>query len=78
MSIENSMNPALPRGVRGDAMLEPDEVMSMVRLHKSGWGAKRIAKEFKLRPQYGSPLPSGRRGYYVQWPPASFGAGRPG
>lgn len=28
-------------------MLEPDEVMSMVRLHKSGWGAKRIAKEFK-------------------------------
>ena len=33
--------------VRGDAMLEPDEVMSMVRLHKSGWGAKRIAKEFQ-------------------------------
>ena len=28
-------------------MLEPDEVMSMVRLHKSGWGAKRIAKEFQ-------------------------------
>lgn len=47
MSVENSMNPALPRGVRGDAMLEPDEVMSMVRLHKSGWGAKRIAKEFQ-------------------------------
>lgn len=47
MSIENSVNPALPRVMRGDAMLEPDEVMSMVRLHKSGWGAKRIAKEFQ-------------------------------
>ncbi|BCH19126.1 hypothetical protein MesoLjLa_59770 [Mesorhizobium sp. L-2-11] len=27
-------------------MLQAEEVMSMVRLHKCGWGAKRIAKEF--------------------------------
>jgi len=32
--------------MHGDAMLQAEEVMAMVRLHKCGWGAKRIAKEF--------------------------------
>src|SRR5262249_46504574 len=38
-----------PRGndPRGEAMLAPDEVAAMVRLHSLGWGTKRIAGELK-------------------------------
>src|ERR1700761_7773508 len=32
--------------VRGERMLQPDEVAAMVRLQKLGWGAKLLAKEF--------------------------------
>lgn len=46
MAIEISMTPALSRTMQGEAMLQAEEVMSMVRLHQCGWGAKRIAKEF--------------------------------
>ena len=37
--------PVTPRGgdPRGEAMLEPDEVWAMLRLHRLGWGTKRIA-----------------------------------
>jgi transposase len=31
---------------RREAMLEPDEVMAMLRLSKLGWGSRRIAREF--------------------------------
>jgi len=36
-----------PRGMDpwGERMLAPDEVAAMVRLHKLGWGSKRIAEE---------------------------------
>lgn len=34
------------RGLRREAMLEPDEVTAMVRLRKLGWGSKRLAREF--------------------------------
>ena len=46
MTIEISVTPALSRTMQGEAMLPAEEVMSMVRLHQCGWGAKRIAKEF--------------------------------
>ena len=46
MTIEISVTPALSRAMQGEAMLQAEEVMSMVRLHQCGWGAKRIAKEF--------------------------------
>jgi DNA-binding NarL/FixJ family response regulator len=38
-----------PRGndLRGEAMLAPDEVAAMVRLHGLGWGTKRIAGELE-------------------------------
>src|SRR3546814_10401212 len=32
--------------MRGEEMLQPDEVAAMVRLHGLGWGAKRLAREF--------------------------------
>lgn len=31
---------------RGEPMREPDEVRAMLRLHESGWGTRRIAREF--------------------------------
>lgn len=34
------------RGLRREAMLEPDEVTAMLRLRKLGWGSKRLAREF--------------------------------
>ena len=46
MTIEISVTPALSMAMQGEAMLQAEEVMSMVRLHQCGWGAKRIAKEF--------------------------------
>jgi len=38
--------PARSGAVRGEEMLQPDEVAAMVRLHDLGWGAKRLSKEF--------------------------------
>jgi len=46
MSIGVSVDPALSRTVRGDEMLQAEEVAAMLRLHGLGWGAKRLAKEF--------------------------------
>src|SRR4029453_19671456 len=39
-------SPALMMAVRGEEMLQPEEVAAMMRLHVLGWGAKRLAKEF--------------------------------
>jgi transposase len=47
MSIGDSAHPALSRTVRGDEMLQAEEVAAMLRLHELGWGAKRLAKEFR-------------------------------
>lgn len=44
--IEVSEGPAQAIGVRGEEMLQPDEVSAMLRLHGLGWGAKRLAQEF--------------------------------
>ena len=30
---------------RGEGMREPDEVAAMMRLHRLGWGVRRIASE---------------------------------
>jgi transposase len=46
MSTGVSVDPALSRTVRGDEMLQAEEVAAMLRLHGLGWGAKRLAKEF--------------------------------
>lgn len=46
MTTETPISPARARAVRGDEMLLPDEVAAMLRLHKLGWGAKRLSKEF--------------------------------
>src|SRR5215208_6674402 len=39
-------SPARMMAVRGEQMLQPEEVAAMMRLHALGWGAKRLAKEF--------------------------------
>ncbi len=46
MSIGILVDPALSRTMRGDEMLQAEEVAAMLRLHGLGWGAKRLAKEF--------------------------------
>ena len=46
MSTGVSVDPALSRTMRGDEMLQAEEVAAMLRLHGLGWGAKRLAKEF--------------------------------
>jgi transposase len=46
MSIGVSVDPALSRMMRGEEMLQAEEVAAMLRLHELGWGAKRLAKEF--------------------------------
>jgi transposase len=46
MSIGVSADPALSRTMRGEEMLQAEEVAAMLRLHELGWGAKRLAKEF--------------------------------
>ncbi|EIM30699.1 IS21 family transposase [Microvirga lotononidis] len=46
MSIGDLADPALSRTMRGDEMLQAEEVAAMLRLHGLGWGAKRLAKEF--------------------------------
>lgn len=55
------------RSVRGEEMLQPDEVAAMVRLHELGWGAKRLSKEFgcarntvRRYLQAGGPVPFGK------------------
>lgn len=37
---------ALSGTMRGDEMLQPEEVAAMVQLHGLGWGAKRLSQEF--------------------------------
>ncbi|HZW45881.1 MAG TPA: IS21 family transposase, partial [Microvirga sp.] len=39
-------SPARITAVRGEEMLQPEEVAAMMRLHALGWGAKRLSKEF--------------------------------
>jgi transposase len=46
MSTGVSVDPALSRTMRGEEMLQAEEVAAMLRLHGLGWGAKRLAKEF--------------------------------
>ena len=46
MSTGVSVDPALSRTMRGNEMLQAEEVAAMLRLHGLGWGAKRLAKEF--------------------------------
>ena len=38
--------PALSRTMRGEEMIQAEEVAAMLRLHELGWGAKRLSKEF--------------------------------
>lgn len=38
--------PARSRSMRGEEMLQAEEVAAMMRLHELGWGAKRLSKEF--------------------------------
>jgi uncharacterized membrane-anchored protein len=42
MSIGVSVDPALSRMMRGEEMLQAEEVAAMLRLHELGWGAKRL------------------------------------
>ena len=46
MSTGVSVDPALSRTMRGNEMLQAEEVAAMLRLHGLGWGSKRLAKEF--------------------------------
>jgi transposase len=46
MKIEIPTTPALWGTMHGEAMLQAEEVVTMLRLHERGWGAKRIAQEF--------------------------------
>ncbi len=46
MSVGVLADPALARAMRGEEMLQAEEVAAMLRLHELGWGAKRLAKEF--------------------------------
>jgi len=47
MTYSVSDRPEAPgMAVRGEAMLQPEEVAAMVRLHELGWGAKRLSREF--------------------------------
>ena len=45
MSIGILVDPALSLTMRGDEMLQAEEVAAMLRLQALGWGAKRIAAE---------------------------------
>lgn len=36
------------RAVRGDEMVEPDDVAAMLRLKELGWGTRRIAAELGI------------------------------
>jgi hypothetical protein len=44
---------------RGDGMREPDEVAAMIRLHRLGWGVRRIALGDRLQPHDGAPVSRG-------------------
>lgn len=46
MSGEVLMDPAPVLTVRGETMLQDEEVAAMLRLRELGWGAKRLAREF--------------------------------
>lgn len=46
MKIEIPTTPALWGTMQGEAMLQAEEVVAMLRLRERGWGAKRIAQEF--------------------------------
>jgi transposase len=46
MTSEISGHSALSRTMQDGDMLQADEVVAMLRLHKLGWGAKRLSKEF--------------------------------
>lgn len=46
MSQEAREVPAYLGLVRGEEMLEPEEVAAMLRLHALGWGARKLAAEF--------------------------------
>ena len=46
MSTGVLADPALSRMMRGEEMLQAEEVAAMLRLHELGWGAKRLAREF--------------------------------
>ena len=46
MGIVDPGFPARMTAVRGEEMLQPEEVAAMMRLHALGWGAKRLSKEF--------------------------------
>ena len=44
---------------RRDLMRTADEVTAMLELKRQGWGAKRIAREFRTCPEDGATLPAG-------------------
>ena len=46
MTTRVSEIPAMSMTLRGDEMLQPDEVATMLRLRELGWGTKRLAREF--------------------------------
>ncbi|MCX7342283.1 MAG: IS21 family transposase [Hyphomicrobiales bacterium] len=46
MTTINSEIPVLSRAMRGEEMLQAEEVTTMLRLHELGWGSKRLATEF--------------------------------
>jgi hypothetical protein len=46
MSQEAREVPAYLGLVRGEEMLEPEEVAAMSRLHALGWGARKLSAEF--------------------------------
>ena len=77
MSTGVSGDPALSRTMRGEEMLQAEEVAAMMRLHALGWGAKRLSKEFGCA-QHGSALPSSRRRGAVQEARAQIGFRRTG
>ena len=56
-------SPARMTAVRGEEMLQPEEVAAMMRLHALGWGAKRLSKEFGCaRNRFGATFePAARR-----------------
>lgn len=46
MTSKILVHSALSRTMQDGDMLQADEVVAMLRLHKLGWGAKRLSKEF--------------------------------
>jgi transposase len=46
MATITTETPALSMAIRGEEMLQAEEVTAMLQLHELGWGAKRLAREF--------------------------------